>query len=207
MKRPYRRQPESNVDTQPATEGIATTGQLAPELLWASILEDFTHREVDCRTAPKYNCIKNRIEHYSSNQLGLPAFWKAARCSSRFLILDLHFDAEAVRVLKNKVGQAFGLTELRLITSEPKARSEFEAVRASLLDVNRLANGECYRITIVDRRSADFHDRFAVTDNELWHFGGTVGCLEARMTAVSRGWPAVDTEFIELFEILWKQYQ
>ena len=40
----------------------------------------------------------------------------------------------------------------------------------------------------------DVHDRFAVVDGELWHFGGTVGGVLAAFTAQSRGWSAHDTE-------------
>lgn len=34
------------------------------------------------------------------------------------------------------------------------------------------------------------HDRFAIIDNELWHFGATVGGFHRDVNAVSRGWNA-----------------
>lgn len=40
-------------------------------------------------------------------------------------------------------------------------------------------------------RDADcIHDRFAIIDNELWHFGATVGGFHRDVNAVSRGWNA-----------------
>ena len=176
---------------------ITTTLEPKPKLLWASIPMDLTCREVDCLTIPKYERIKRRRELCSLKPLGLPAFWEVARHSKQLLILDIHFDEEAVRYLHEKIEGSGWLTELLLITSERKARGEFEAMRANH------PNGKDFDIRVVDKGSTVFHDRFAVTDGELWHFGGTVGCLEAKMTAGSRGWPADQLEFIDLFHKLW----
>lgn len=48
------------------------------------------------------------------------------------------------------------------------------------------------------------HDRFAVIDDELWHFGGTVGASQAGLTAASRGWSAVYTGAADFFRELWR---
>jgi hypothetical protein len=47
------------------------------------------------------------------------------------------------------------------------------------------------------------HDRFAIIDDELWHFGGTVGGFHASVSAASRGWRASDHGAIEFFEMVW----
>lgn len=47
------------------------------------------------------------------------------------------------------------------------------------------------------------HDRFAIIDDELWHFGGTVGGFHASVSAASRGWRASDHRAIEFFEMAW----
>lgn len=49
------------------------------------------------------------------------------------------------------------------------------------------------------------HDRFAIIDDELWHFGATVGGFHTSVNAASRGWDAVDTKAIEFFELAWNQ--
>ena len=48
------------------------------------------------------------------------------------------------------------------------------------------------------------HDRFAIIDNELWHFGGTAGGFLASVSASSRGWNASDHGAIAFFEMAWR---
>jgi hypothetical protein len=48
------------------------------------------------------------------------------------------------------------------------------------------------------------HDRFAIVDEELWHFGSTVGAGQARLTAASRGWSAIDTGAADFYRELWR---
>lgn len=47
------------------------------------------------------------------------------------------------------------------------------------------------------------HDRFAIIDDELWHWGANVGGTHHHVNAYSRGWSAADTEAISYFERLW----
>lgn len=47
------------------------------------------------------------------------------------------------------------------------------------------------------------HDRFAIVDDELWHFGGTAGGFHATVSAASRGWRAADHGAIDFFEEIW----
>lgn len=47
----------------------------------------------------------------------------------------------------------------------------------------------------------DFHDRFAVIDFELWHFGSTVGGAYPKFGAVTRGWDG--EEFRKVFNAIW----
>ncbi|SEH67352.1 hypothetical protein [Magnetospirillum fulvum] len=72
------------------------------------------------------------------------------------------------------------LTELRLITGEKDAKPPFLDLQNILEYLNRKTPGRLYDIVLADRMAEFLHDRFAVTDNELWHFGGTVGGLEKR---------------------------
>lgn len=53
-------------------------------------------------------------------------------------------------------------------------------------------------------RDCDFiHDRFAIIDDELWHFGATVGGFHSKVSAASRGWRAKDHNAINFFEDIW----
>ena len=47
------------------------------------------------------------------------------------------------------------------------------------------------------------HDRFAVVDDELWHWGANVGGTHADVNAYSRGWSALDTKAEEYFNRIW----
>lgn len=49
------------------------------------------------------------------------------------------------------------------------------------------------------------HDRFAIIDDELWHFGATVGGFHTSVNAASRGWSAVDSGAIAFFELAWNK--
>lgn len=54
------------------------------------------------------------------------------------------------------------------------------------------------------KRDCDFiHDRFAIVDDELWHFGGTAGGFHADVSAASRGWRAAEHGAIDFFEEIW----
>lgn len=174
-----------------------------PELMWASIPEDYNARENDTDTAPAYPLIKKRSEHYASGQLGLEAFWKQICQSRRLWILDTHFCSKNIIFLRDKIEQAPALTDFHLITAEKGVRSSFVNMEKILKEKHRLTPDTTFGITEIDRHKFPYlHDRFAVTDDELWHFGGTVGCLQAAMTAVSRGWDAKKRQFIDLFEKL-----
>lgn len=47
------------------------------------------------------------------------------------------------------------------------------------------------------------HDRFAIIDYELWHFGATVGGFHRHVSAASRGWDVNAHKAIEFFEMAW----
>jgi len=56
------------------------------------------------------------------------------------------------------------------------------------------------------RKKIDYlHDRFAIIDDELWHFGATVGGFHSSVNAVSRGWRASEHGAIDFFEMLWNE--
>jgi hypothetical protein len=47
------------------------------------------------------------------------------------------------------------------------------------------------------------HDRFAIIDDELWHFGATVGGLHSLVNAATRGWDAEDHDAVRFFNDAW----
>ena len=58
--------------------------------------------------------------------------------------------------------------------------------------------------TKLDKHSFPFlHDRFAIVDGALWHFGSNVGGGHPGLTAASGPWSASDTRAVEFFEECW----
>ncbi len=47
------------------------------------------------------------------------------------------------------------------------------------------------------------HDRFAIIDDELWHFGATVGGFHSLVSAATRGWRVSDHGAEEFFNLAW----
>lgn len=46
-----------------------------------------------------------------------------------------------------------------------------------------------FKVTIkVFKDSYWIHDRFAIMDQEIWHFGAAVGGMHGSLSALSRGW-------------------
>jgi hypothetical protein len=46
----------------------------------------------------------------------------------------------------------------------------------------------------------EVHDRFAIVDSELWHFGATVGGAHRSINAYSRGWDATEARALDFFK-------
>lgn len=67
------------------------------------------------------------------------------------------------------------------------------------------SGGQCVievRFTLT--QSFDYiHDRFAIIDDELWHFGATVGGFHSQVSAATRGWRASDHGALDFFELAW----
>lgn len=65
--------------------------------------------------------------------------------------------------------------------------------------------GQCeikLRFTLV--QNFDYvHDRFAIVDDELWHFGATVGGFHSQVSAATRGWRASEHGAEDFFNLAW----
>jgi len=101
-------------------------------------------------------------------------------------------------------------SDIRLLTKQHQEVGEDELKkfqRRALAISNHVARREkeC-RIEIrthLTRECNFVHDRFAIVDDELWHFGGTAGGFHAAVSAASRGWRAADHGAIDFFEEIW----
>jgi hypothetical protein len=166
--------------------------------------------------------------HHELNRLAqmregahLDVFVRAAwEAKERLWILDQHFfphGHEAVELVLK--GTQAG--DVRLVTE--RVRGSEKGIRWSSL---RKARGEGLSAGRLDREGQQpahhdvpwldrlekgkfpyAHDRFAIVDDQLWHFGYAVGGSGKRLCASSGPWDATSTRAIDFFEYLWIKLQ
>lgn len=125
---------------------------------------------------------------------------KGARADARIMkILEWLHDgliASDIRILTKKHDE---VTENMLRLFED---------RELTINASQTRRSKKCRIQVCTRLNVGFnymHDRFAIVDDELWHFGATVGGFHPSVNAASRGWDAVDSGAIEFFELAWRK--
>lgn len=103
--------------------------------------------------------------------------------------------------------------DIRLLTKQHKEIEEENLknfqIHAQKINAYSVRRGKQCRIEVrthLTHRNCNFiHDRFAIIDDELWHFGGTTDGFQATVSASSRGWRAVDHGAIDFFEEIWNK--
>ena len=125
----------------------------------------------------------------------------------RLLVLDSYFDAVGVHALRFALDYS-QVYEIRLLTGQTEDDTgpwHQDLVRRVNMDrLDRLRVDVEWRK--LRRRSFPFlHDRFAVVDDALWHFGATVGGGHEGLNAASGPWSAVDARAVEFFNECWKK--
>jgi hypothetical protein len=183
--------------------------QVPPTLIWPSIPDTCDDYECDRNAAPLYYLVKMRHDYILRRQdgepgLGCDAFWNALHRSEQILVIDTHLSRRGMIALRERIFESVSMiNDLRVITAENDVREIFNDLKRKLKQESRLSLGAKIEISIMMRNSPPLiHDRFAVTDGELWHFGGTVGG-EQKLTAVSRGWNASAHRFLSFFNEAW----
>ena len=195
--------------TRPRHEPLSTylpEPPTAPQLLWPSIESG---ANLDISSFPERHEIYHKHQaHYKDLTLRLVAFEEAVNAAmSHILVLDPHFDEIGANALQ------FGLfgsraLDIRLLTGDEldKERLRRELTEAINSDRDTGQWVEVLWTTTLDRRSFPFlHDRFAIVDGSLWHFGSTVGGGHPGLTAASGPWPASQTRAKEFFEECWRE--
>ena len=99
--------------------------------------------------------------------------------------------------------------ELKIITDEINYKDgsvarDIEIKFRKLRPVTK--NSKKLKVTIKDVKRSRLnlvHDRFAIVDEVLWHFGSDVGGRDPNLNAVSFGWDATQTRATSFFEDLW----
>lgn len=183
-----------------------------PKLIWPSLRHEDPISEVDSRTIPKVDLISKRRTHNKKvgdddQLLGCIEFWEVVRRSRLVFIFDRHMSSGLMRRLRKELTPATtrGLETLLLIggTQEnARCRLLLADIVKAYATVQRVP--KIFYLDGMKSNEAPFpHDRFAVTDGEFWHFGGTAGGIEECLTAVSRGWKAKDVGVHAFMDEAW----
>lgn len=183
-----------------------------PKLIWPSLRHEGSIFELDSQTIPQVDLISRRRAHNKKvcdddQLLGCVVFWEEVRRSRLVFIFDRHMSSGLMRRLRKELTPATsrGLETLLLIggTQENiRCRSLLTDIQKAYATVQRVP--KIFYLDGMKSNEAPFpHDRFAVTDGEFWHFGGTAGGIEECLTAVSRGWKAKDVGVQAFMEAAW----
>ena len=148
--------------------------------------------------------------HHRGIVLKLVAFEVAIESAlARVLVLDPHFDEVGLNVLGPALSRSQAM-DVRLLTGRSDIDDQDRERRRKTLErhVNSNRSGpggvEIQWRAKLDKHSFPFlHDRFAIVDANLWHFGSTAGGGHPGLTAASGPWPASDTRAVEFFEECW----
>lgn len=106
---------------------------------------------------------------------------------------------------------SFAATDIRILTARHGGKNAEDDLAgqfggyAETISASRPRGPQCaieLRFTL--RQNFDYvHDRFAIIDDELWHFGATVGGFHHQVSAATRGWRASDHGAEEFFKMAW----
>jgi len=186
----------------------------APALLWPSIEHPTQMRESDSKKIPSLELIGLRHKENSEREerdvlLSCEAFWDAFRRSRFVILFDRYSDHKLLRRLQDELepSRTRTLETLLLFTGTVK-RADNAALAKAINDTLVKAKSQLvfHYLDGMETKSAPYpHDRFAVTNGEFWHFGGSVGGIERCLTAVSRGWRAKDVGVEDFVKAAWAE--
>ena len=182
-----------------------------PRLLWPSV--EFGSSPTGCDLSHFPDMERVRYRHQLSTNgmdLALSAFDAAVSQSQHsVLVLDPHFDKAGVNALAPALASSHA-SDIRLLTGRGDvSEDERELLKETLMQYLNMdrpphRSAEVRWSTELDRRRFPFlHDRFAIVDAALWHFGSTVGGGHSGLTAASGPWAAVSARAIEFFDECW----
>lgn len=224
-------QPKLSIKTTVSNTGTAEDKKLTKQLLMTSCTGDLQGFPQVLEVKGRLSCYNN---NYGKVDF-LNAFWSSLQyAKNRVFILDSYFlkpeippnadevklISERVLVIKQKLEEtilnsAEGL-EVKILTDSPYGtdKEKEQEMLASFKEVEELSQemgqqgsvgvklSVCLELT---RKFNYIHDRFAIIDNELWHFGGTVGGFNSKLSAASRGWDATKLNAISFFDEVWQE--
>ncbi|MGK0149700.1 hypothetical protein [Pseudomonas putida] len=186
--------------------------KFTPQLL---IPCEATHRGENRHHFPEYDAIMAR--HGVDDVRVVREFEKAISTAQRVWIIDKHLFSEdgkkPVHSRRIKKVVNWFLTSqiqtIRILTGhhddQAEIEKEFEDLEAFVTDERAKVDTPLKVELSFALKDFDYiHDRFAIIDDELWHFGATVGGFHRDVNAASRGWSAETHKAVQFFDTAWK---
>ena len=184
---------------------------IRPVLLWPCFaLEGDIFKEEDQRIFSGAKRVMSNYDIFKKNELknkfslGSSEFWKCFAESKDILLADMHFNARGYeRIFKElkKLSKAVDVKEknIRIYCGADKY-NELIAI-----DLKKKKEHErIYRRFVVTVKCFPayhrVHDRFAIMDQEIWHFGAAVGGMHGSLSAFSRGWKDEENTLRDYFD-------
>jgi hypothetical protein len=206
----------------PLVDAAAPVPRPYPEqrILWPTFLGYGDGGGSDSTAFPRLSAIKARRAARPPEALN--AFVEAAwMAQDRILVLDdFLFKPQEGQSQRDRYEQILfwlpdGMVanDIRFLTNAHEDRSEQDTIQKRfnerVADINRRAprRGGLAKIEIRFSLGSAFpyvHDRFAIIDSELWHFGATVGGLHNLVNAATRGWDAEAHDALRFFDDAWE---
>jgi hypothetical protein len=171
----------------------------------------------DATRFPQLTAIKARSG--AANPEPLAEFKRAAGgAQDRVLVMDGYlFKPTETRLLRDRIARILewfppdlAASDVRLLTGSCEDETDITAQFNDIAnDINSLRPRGAPQLQMqiqftLGNQFPYVHDRYAVIDNELWHFGATVGGLHEQVNAATRGWDVDDHDALAFFELAWR---
>lgn len=179
----------------------------APQLRWPSIV--YTNAGVSSKDAlhfpAEHNVYERHRESERGNTMRLVAFETAImEAHRRLLVMDPHFDEVGVHALLDALEYSQA-NEIKFLTETDRRLATWRQELEAQINLHRTDHRVEVHWRQLKRDSFPFlHDRFAVVDDALWHFGATVGGGHRSVNAASGPWSAVHARAIDFFDECWR---
>ncbi len=121
---------------------------------------------------------------------GSDIFWRTFENSKKITIIDKYLSEKELFkiceiVEKWKEEKTLAERELSIYLYKPEIKQEQKEILKLILE---LMGSKCNIYSAKKEHRDLLHDRFAIIDNQMFHFGGTVGGFQQGFTAFSYGW-------------------
>lgn len=182
-----------------------------PQLLWPCFsMHNNKFLEKDRHYFPGENQVKgNRIlfnllckqEGYAP---GSSEFWEAFKSSRDIVLVDMFFEEKHYNRVLYELEQIHNTLDYSPKYIRIYYDSQYNKDLQKIHSDKQKNNSTLFKKFTVEIYSFHdwdlIHDRFAVMDQEIWHFGAAVGGMSKKLSALSRGWFDKDNALRDYFD-------